>query len=77
MSQILSPAIGYARNGFPLADEAALNWADLKEHYGNNPNFIMVYLPGGKILQRGDIFKNPVLANTLEKNCGGWPRCIL
>ena len=71
MSQILSPAVSYARNGFPLADEAAANWADLKEHYGNNPNFIMVYLPGGKALQRGDIFKNPVLANTLEKIAAG------
>ena len=67
MSQILSSAINYARNGFPLADEAAYYWTDLKEHYGNNPNFNTVYLPGGKAPQRGDIFKNPLLANTLEK----------
>ena len=59
MSQILSPAINYARNGFPVADEAAYYWAGLKEHYGNNPNINTVYLPGGKAPQRGDIFKNP------------------
>jgi gamma-glutamyltranspeptidase/glutathione hydrolase len=67
MSQILSPAINYARNGFPLADEAAYYWAGLKERYGNYPNINTVYLPGGKAPQRGDIFKNPRLANTLEK----------
>ncbi len=67
MQQILSYAIDYARNGFPVADEAAFYWADLKKRYGNNPNIENVYLPNGHALQRGEIFKNPLLANTLEK----------
>jgi len=67
MIQILSPAINYARNGFPVADEAAYYWAGLKDLYGKNPNINEVYLPGGKAPRRGDIFKNPQLANTLEK----------
>ena len=45
MPQILSSAINYARNGFPLADEAAYYWPVLKEHYANNPNINTVYLP--------------------------------
>ncbi|MEO8764223.1 MAG: gamma-glutamyltransferase [Ginsengibacter sp.] len=67
MQQILSAAVSYARNGFPIADEAAFYWKSLKERYGSNPNINEVYLPGGNPPQRGTIFKNPLLANTLEK----------
>ena len=66
MQQILAPAIDYARNGFPLADEAALEWNGLKKNYINNPNISEVYFPNSKQPQRGDIFKNPQLANTLS-----------
>lgn len=31
MQQILAPAIDYAHNGFPLADEASFYWNDLKK----------------------------------------------
>lgn len=71
MQQILSQAIGYARNGFPLADEAAYYWAGLKDLYGKYPNINSVYLPNGKAPQKGDIFKNPQLGNTLEKIATG------
>ena len=71
MPQILSSAINYARNGFPLADEAAYYWPVLKERYANNPNINTIYLPGGITPQRGDIFKNSQLANTLEKIAKG------
>lgn len=67
MQQILSPAIQYARNGFPVADEAAYYWAGLQKLYGHYPNISSVYIPNGKAPQKGDIFKNPQLANTLEK----------
>src|SRR5450631_1740907 len=67
MNQILSPAILYARNGFPVADEAAYYWKLLNDHYGKMPNIVSVYLPNGKAPGRGDIFKNLFLANTLEK----------
>src|SRR3954454_4701716 len=61
IQQLLAPAIDYARNGFPLADEAAFYWNNLKKNFINYPNIADVYLPGGKILQRGEIFKNPQL----------------
>src|SRR5580704_7756850 len=67
MEQILSYAVGYARNGFPVADEAAYYWAYLKKMYGHNPNVESVYLPEGRAPARGEIFKNPQLASTLEK----------
>jgi gamma-glutamyltranspeptidase/glutathione hydrolase len=71
MEDILSPAINYARNGFPLADEAAFYWNDLKKNYIKNPNIADTYFPNGNQPQRGEIFKNLQLANTLDKIAGG------
>lgn len=71
IAQILSPAINYARNGFPLADEAALNWPALITTFSKYPNITDVYLPGGRVVQRGNIFKNPQLSNTLQKIADG------
>jgi gamma-glutamyltranspeptidase/glutathione hydrolase len=67
MTDILSYAIQYARNGFPVADEAAFYYAELKNRYGNDPNVQEVFMPDGAAPKRGDVFKNPHLANTLEK----------
>ena len=67
MQQILQPAIDYARNGFPLADEAAYYFNTLQQTYSSTPGFAQQYYPDGVVPQRGDIFKNPQLANTLEK----------
>jgi gamma-glutamyltranspeptidase/glutathione hydrolase len=66
MDRILNAAITYARNGFPLADEASRSFAAIQRAYGTFPNVVDVYNPGGKIPRRGEIFKNPQLANTLE-----------
>lgn len=66
MDKILSAAINYARNGFPLADEAASAMNAIQSVYGKFPNVADVYNPDGKVPRRGEIFKNPQLANTLE-----------
>ncbi len=71
MATVLSYAINYARNGFPVADEAAFEYARLKDMYGNNPNVQQVFMPGGAAPKRGDVFKNPQLANSLEKIAKG------
>jgi gamma-glutamyltranspeptidase/glutathione hydrolase len=66
MSQILEYAIDYAKNGFPLADEAAFEMEGIKKRFGNNAGLESVYLPGGRVPQRGEIFKNPALASVLK-----------
>ena len=67
MKDILQPAINYARNGFPVTEVIAYylekGTANLKEF----PNIKEVYMPGGKTPAKGEIFRNPLLANTLEK----------
>ncbi len=67
MQQIFAPAIDYARNGFPLADEAAYYFNEAYQTSSNNKNFVQLYYPNDKPPKRGDIFKNVQLANTLNK----------
>ena len=71
MTDILSHAIQYARNGFPVADEAAFYFAGLKARYGDRPNVQRVFLSNGSAPKRGEVFKNPQLANSLEKIARG------
>lgn len=67
MKDIIQPAINYARDGFPVTEVIAYyldkGTALLKDY----PNIKEVYMPGGKAPAKGEIFKNPLLANTLEK----------
>jgi gamma-glutamyltranspeptidase/glutathione hydrolase len=71
IDKILAPAIGYAKNGYPVADEAAGSLAGIKRGYGEYPNAVDVYNPGGVVPKRGDVLKNPQLANTLEQIAKG------
>jgi gamma-glutamyltranspeptidase / glutathione hydrolase len=71
MTTILSYAVNYARNGFPVADEAAFYYAELAGMYGSNSNVQSVFMPNGSVPKRGEIFKNPALANSLEKIASG------
>lgn len=71
MKENLSSAIKYARDGFAVADEASASWQRIEAVYGKFPNVKEVYLPGGNAPKRGDIFRNPLLANSLEKIANG------
>jgi gamma-glutamyltranspeptidase / glutathione hydrolase len=67
MKEILQPAINYARDGFPVTEVIAYNLAKNTELLKDYPNIKEVYMPGGKSPEKGEIFKNPQLASTLEK----------
>jgi gamma-glutamyltranspeptidase / glutathione hydrolase len=71
MAEVLTYAIGYAREGFAVADEASHSWQRVEAAYGKFPNVRDVYLPKGKAPKRGEVFRNPLLANTLEKIARG------
>ncbi len=64
MKTILQPAIDYAENGFPLSELIAYYWQRSVLRFKEYENFQKLYAPGGKLLGKGDIFKNPELANT-------------
>ncbi|MFH0841935.1 MAG: gamma-glutamyltransferase [Bacteroidota bacterium] len=67
MKDILQPAISYAREGFPVSEVIAYYLASNVKALEEYPNIKEVYSPGGKVPAKGEIFKNPYLANTLEK----------
>jgi gamma-glutamyltranspeptidase/glutathione hydrolase len=67
MKDILQPAISYARDGFPVTEVIAYSLAKNVELLRDYPNIKDVYMPGGKTPAKGEIFKNPLLAATLEK----------
>lgn len=71
MNEILKPTIDYARNGFPMAELIAWYLERSAPRYEKYPGFKEVFMPGGATPKKGEIFKNPYLANTLEKIANG------
>jgi gamma-glutamyltranspeptidase/glutathione hydrolase len=67
MKDILQPAINYARNGFPVTELIAWSLKQGTDKLKDYPNIKEVYMPDGKAPVKGQIFRNPLLANTLEK----------
>src|SRR5213596_852228 len=65
----LAPAIHYAEEGFPVTELIAYYWAFGPRLYNGLPGaFLETYTLDGKgrTPAKGDIFKNPALANTLR-----------
>jgi gamma-glutamyltranspeptidase/glutathione hydrolase len=67
MTDILAPAVDYCRNGFPLSELIAYYWQRNARFLQKYDGFAEVFMPDGKAPQKGEMFKNPLLANTLEK----------
>ncbi len=70
LKQVLQPAIGYAREGFPVSELIAYYW-NRSEGLKRYPGFKETFLVDGKAPTKGQIFKNPNLANTLEQIANG------
>jgi len=66
MEKILSPAIHYASKGFPVTEVIASYWQNSAKSLKDKPGFAEVFMPGGKAPTKGDIFKNPALANIFK-----------
>ena len=67
MNDILAPTIRYAREGFPVSEIIAKSWQEDVENLKAYPNFMKTFTIEGRAPVKGEIFKNPDLANTLEK----------
>lgn len=71
MTSILSPAIEYARRGYPVSEVVAYYWQMNVDRIGEYEGFADVFMPNGKAPTTGQIFKNPSLAATYEKIATG------
>jgi gamma-glutamyltranspeptidase/glutathione hydrolase len=67
LAQALEPAIGYARDGFPLTPIIAAQWGGETAFLQRDSAAAATFLPGGHAPKAGEWFRNPDYARTLQE----------
>ena len=73
LETVVTPAIEYGRDGFPLAPETAFVWAQAQRNYVENmkgPEYrgwFETFMPDGRVAKPGDWWTLPDHAETLER----------
>lgn len=67
IEEILAPAISYANDGFPVTEAVAEFWQLEAQRLKDIPSFAEVFIPGGQLPAKGELFRNPSLANTFKR----------
>ena len=71
LAAALQPAIGYARNGFPVTPVIASQWAAETELLQRDSAAAATFLPSGRAPKAGEWFRNPDYAGTLATIAAG------
>ena len=71
MAEVLAPAIGYARDGFPVSELIAYYWGLSVPTRSEYPFFLETFTKDGKAPVKGEVWRNEALARTLEKIAAG------
>jgi gamma-glutamyltranspeptidase/glutathione hydrolase len=66
MRELLAPTIRYAREGFPVTELVAHYWRLSVPHLSQFPGFTEQMTLGGRAPEKGELWKNPNLARTLD-----------
>ena len=67
MKQVLQPAITYATEGFPVSELIAYYWDRSVPILKSQPGaFLQTFTINGRAPAKGEIFRNPPLAHTLQ-----------
>jgi len=64
---LFSSAINYAENGFPVTELIAYYLDGSSKRFKDYPNFADVWMKNGATPIKGEVFKNPALANTYKQ----------
>lgn len=67
LSELLAPAIGYAREGFPVSPVIANEWQRSVPKLAPYAGFLEQFTLSGRGPEAGETFRNPNLAKTLER----------
>ena len=67
LAQALQPAIGYARDGFPLSPIIAAQWANETDFLQRDSGAAATFLPNGHAPKAGEWFRNADYARTLQE----------
>src|SRR6056297_1627253 len=71
MAEILKPTIDYARDGFPVSEIIAYYWDRSVPILSEFPGFTEQFTIDGRAPREGEIWRNPNLADTLQKIAEG------
>lgn len=71
MSELLTPAIITAKEGFPVSELVAYYLKLNQQRIGHYPGFEQTFTNNGDTPKKGDVFRNPFLAATYEKIASG------
>ena len=71
MKDVLAPTIRYARQGHPVAETIAYYWARSVPRLSPYPGFKQQFTIDGRAPRTGELWKNPNLADTLQKISDG------
>lgn len=63
---LFEPAIGHARDGFPVSPIIARLWGIAADTLRDQPGFADCFLPGGRAPQAGESYRNPDQARSLQ-----------
>jgi gamma-glutamyltranspeptidase/glutathione hydrolase len=66
LADALQPAIDYARDGFAVSEIISLQWKEAERTLALDAAAAAAFLPEGKAPAPGDVFRNPMLAATLD-----------
>ena len=66
MAQVLAPAVGYAREGFPVSELIAHYWQLSVPARREQAHFLETFTLAGRAPRKGEIWRNEPLARTLE-----------
>src|SRR6185437_7944287 len=68
LADVLTSAIGYAKNGYPLVERISATIDTVKDQFRDHwPTSAALYMPDGKVPAPGAIFTNAKMAGTYER----------
>ncbi len=76
LAKVLAPAIRYAEKGYPVSPIIASAWKGQEPKLRDFENSARVYLPAGRAVRAGEIFRNPELAASLRLVADDGPRAF-
>ncbi len=76
LAQVLAPAIGCAKDGYPITPRVARDWAANVPIVAQDANAARIMLVDGKAPVVGAVHRQPELARTLEAIAAGGPRAF-
>jgi len=67
LARVLEAAVHYARDGFPVGMVTASGWRGATAKLAADPEASQIFLQGGRAPARGQMFRNPDMARTIER----------